>query len=59
MEFCLSDKIPDGLFVPVSWRNSRWIITRAEITCKDEVGVSTALSTENPPQIHSTRQVPM
>lgn len=54
---------PDGLFDPVSWRNRRWTIARAAMikgrmkwNAKNRVRV--ALSTENPPQIHSTRLVP-
>lgn len=55
---------PDGLLDPVSCKNSRWTTTRAVIingrmkwNAKNRVSV--ALSTENPPQIHSTRVVPM
>lgn len=55
---------PVGLFEPVSWRNRRWTITRAAIingrmkwNAKKRVKV--ALSTENPPQTHSTRVVPI
>lgn len=55
---------PVGLFEPVSWRNRRCTIARAAImngrikwNAKKRVRV--ALSTENPPQIHSTRVVPM
>lgn len=55
---------PVGLFDPVSCRNSRWTRTRAVIingkmkwNAKKRVRV--ALSTEKPPQIHSTRVVPM
>lgn len=58
------DGIPDGLLDPVSWRNRRWIIASAEmmkgrIKWKAKNRVRVALSTENPPQIHSTRLVPM
>lgn len=54
---------PVGLFDPVSWRKSRCSIVRAMMmkgsrkwNVKNRVRV--ALSTENPPQIHSTRVVP-
>lgn len=55
---------PVGLFDPVSWRNRRWTITIAaimngKIKWKAKKRVSVALSTENPPQIHSTRVVPI
>ena len=58
------DGIPDGLLDPVSCRNNRWVIARAEmikgrIKWKAKNRVSVALSTENPPQIHSTRLVPI
>ena len=53
-----------GLLDPVSWSKSRWTMARAAMIngrmkwkAKDKVRV--ALSTENPPQIHSTRFVPM
>lgn len=60
----MSDGIPKGLLDPVSWRNSRWTITRAvmikgRMKWKAKNRVRVALSTENPPQIHSTRVVPM
>jgi hypothetical protein len=55
---------PDGLLDPVSWRNRRWTIASAAImksrmkwNAKNQVRV--ALSTENLPQIHSTRLDPM
>lgn len=55
---------PVGLLDPVSCRNSKWTKTRAVMmkgrmkwNAKNRVRV--ALSTENPPQIHSTRVVPM
>lgn len=59
----MSDGIPIGLFEPVSWRNSRWTMTMAEMIkgrrkCRAKNRVSVALSTENPPQTHSTRVVP-
>lgn len=55
---------PKGLLDPVSCRNSRWTIARAaiingRIKWKAKNRVSVALSTEKPPQIHSTRLVPM
>lgn len=55
---------PVGLFEPVSWRKSKWTMTRAvmingrmkwKVKNRDRV----ALSTENPPQIHSTRVGPI
>ena len=53
-----------GLLDPVSCRNNRWTSTRAVIIkgrmkWKAKNRVSVALSTEKPPQIHSTRVVPM
>ena len=53
-----------GLFDPVSWRKSRWTMARAvmmngRIKWKAKIRVRVALSTENPPQIHSTRFVPI
>ena len=53
-----------GLFDPVSWRKSRWTLARAvmmngRIKWKAKNRVRVALSTETPPQIHSTRFVPM
>lgn len=60
----MSDGIPEGLLDPVSWRNSKWTITRAvmmkgKMKWKAKNRVRVALSTENPPQIHSTRVVPI
>lgn len=60
----MSDGIPVGLFEPVSWRKRRWTTTMAETIkgsrkCRAKNRVSVALSTENPPQTHSTRVVPM
>lgn len=59
-----SESRPVGLLEPVSWRNKRWTIARAAMingrmkwNAKNRVRV--ALSTEKPPQIHSTRVVPM
>ena len=53
-----------GLLDPVSWRKSRWTMARAamingRMKWKVKNRVRVALSTENPPQIHSTRFVPM
>ena len=58
------DGIPVGLFDPVSWRKSKWTIASAaimngRIKWKAKNRVRVALSTEKPPQIHSTRFVPM
>lgn len=54
---------PIGLFEPVSWRNSRCRIITAAMTkgnrkWKAKNRVRVALSTEKPPQIHSTSMVP-
>lgn len=54
---------PIGLFEPVSWRKRRWRIVMAAMTkgkrkWKAKNRVRVALSTENPPQIHSTSIVP-
>lgn len=56
--------IPVGLLDPVSCRNRRWTMAMAAIikgskkwNAKNRVRV--ALSTEKPPQIHSTRSVPI
>jgi hypothetical protein len=55
-----SELIPDGLFDPVSCRNRKWTIASAAII-KGRIKwnvknwVKVALSTENPPEIHSTR----
>lgn len=59
-----SDTSPDGLFEPVSCRKMRCTPARAaimngKIKWKAKNRVRVALSTENPPQIHSTRSVPM
>lgn len=59
-----SEEIPVGLLEPVSWRNSRWTMAIAmmingRIKWKAKNRVRVALSTENPPQIHSTKFVPM
>lgn len=55
---------PRGLFEPVSCRKSRWMrvalaITKGKRKWKAKNRVSVALSTENPPQIHWTRALPM
>ena len=60
----MSDGIPLGLLDPVLWRKSRWTMARAvmingRMKWKAKNQVRVALSTENPPQIHSTRFVPM
>lgn len=59
-----SGLIPDGLLDPVSCRNRRWTSTRAVIMngrmkWKAKNRVKVALSTEKPPQIHSTSVVPI
>ena len=46
--------MPRGLFEPDSCRKVRWMIV---IPAKNRVRVG--LSTENPPQAHSTRVCPM
>ena len=56
--------MPSGLFDPVSCRKSRCVNVRAVVMngrmkCRAKNRVNVALSTENPPQIHSTRFVPM
>lgn len=56
--------MPDGLFDPVSWRKSRCTITSAvmingRMKCRAKNRVSVGLSTEKPPQIHSTKEVPI
>lgn len=58
------DGMPVGLLDPVSWRKMRWTIANAvmmkgRMKWKAKKRVSVALSTEKPPQIHSTRVVPM
>lgn len=55
---------PVGLFDPVSCRNRRCTIARAammngRIKWNAKKRVRVALSTEKPPQIHSTRLVPI
>ena len=56
--------MPRGLFEPDSCRKVRWMIVIPAIAkvrrkCKAKNRVRVALSTENPPQIHSTKFVPM
>lgn len=60
----MSEEIPVGLLEPVSCRNSRCTATRAVIMngrmkWKAKNRVRVALSTEKPPQIHSTSVVPI
>ena len=55
---------PDGLLEPVSCRKRRWTNTRAvmingRMKWKAKNRVRVALSTEKPPQIHSTSVVPI
>lgn len=54
---------PRGLFEPDSWRKVRWITVRPAIAngsrkCRAKNRVKVGLSTENPPQAHSTRVCP-
>lgn len=56
--------MPDGLFDPVSCRNNRCTIVSAvmmngRMKWKAKNRVRVALSTANPPQIHSTSVGPM
>lgn len=58
------DGMPRGLFDPDSWRKVRWMITRLVIMngrrkCRAKNRVKVGLSTENPPQAHSTSVCPM
>lgn len=58
------DTIPRGLFDPDSCRKVRWIMVRPAIMngrrkWRAKNRVSVGLSTENPPQAHSTRVCPM
>lgn len=60
----MSEFSPDGLFDPVSCKKRRWTpakaaTTKGRIKWKAKKRVKVALSTENPPQIHSTRLVPI
>ena len=53
-----------GLLDPVSWRNNRWtaasaVMMKGRIKWKAKNRVSVALFMEKPPQIHSTRVVPI
>ena len=55
--------IPEGFEEPVSWRNTKWKTTKAKIMkgnkkWKEKKRVKVGLSTENPPQIHSTKVFP-
>lgn len=59
----ISEEIPVGLLEPVSCKNSRCTparaaMTKGKIKWKAKNRVRVALSTENPPQIHSTSVVP-
>lgn len=59
-----SEGIPRGLFDPVSCRKVRWTsvspaITNGSRKCRAKNRVSVGLSTENPPQAHSTSVCPM
>lgn len=59
----MSDEIPVGLLDLVSCRNKRCTAARAammkgRMKWKAKNRVRVALSTEKPPQIHSTRFVP-
>ena len=56
--------MPRGLFDPDSCMKVRWIMVRPAITngrrkCRAKNRVRVGLSTENPPQAHSTRVCPM
>lgn len=56
--------MPEGLLDPVSCRNKRWIVAsvamiNGRMKWKAKNRVRVALSTEKPPQIHSTRLVPI
>lgn len=59
-----SEEIPQGLFDPVSCRNSRCTVVRAmmmkgRMKCKVKNRVRVGLSMAYPPQIHWTRLVPI
>lgn len=59
-----SDGIPRGLFDPVSCRNVRCTSVRPTMRngsrkCRAKNRVNVGLSTENPPQAHSTSVCPM
>lgn len=52
--------IPSGLFEPDSWRKVRWmrvrpVIMKGRRKCSAKNRVRVGLSTEKPPQAHSTR----
>lgn len=56
--------MPRGLFEPDSCRKVRWTtvipaIAKGRRKCKAKNRVRVGLSTENPPQVHSTRVCPM
>jgi len=56
--------MPRGLFEPDSCRKVRWMIVIPAIAkgrrkCKAKNRARVGLSTENPPQAHSTRVCPM
>lgn len=56
--------MPSGLFEPDSWRKVRWMRVRPAIMkgrrkCSAKNRVNVGLSTEKPPQAHSTRVWPM
>lgn len=55
---------PEGFDDPVSWRKIRWRTTKiriinGKIKWKEKNRVKVGLSTEKPPQIHSTNVIPM
>lgn len=59
-----SEGIPRGLLDPVSWRKVRWTsvspaMTKGRRKCRAKNRVNVGLSTENPPQAHSTSVWPM
>lgn len=58
------DEMPSGLLDPDSCKKVRWIMVRPAIVkgsrkCRAKKRVSVGLSTEKPPQAHSTRVWPM
>lgn len=58
------EMMPRGLFEPDSWRKVRWIRVKPAIRngsrkCRAKNRVRVGLSTENPPQAHSTMVCPM
>lgn len=59
-----SEEIPQGLFDPVSCKNSRCTAVRAimpngRVKCRVKNRIRVGLSMAGPPQIHWTRSVPM